>query len=1651
MASLSDYAAKTLKPATAAPVTPSLSDYATGAITPGKDASVNYQNDFATFDAKDAVQSFIQKVPIENGAPVTPEAQTLTISQKYNNLSSRLAQLSSEFDIGIMKGVGGVVGGAAQIGNWILAPLGKAIDAATGVHDKAPNPNAGDIINAFADSLEKDTGVTDRKYLDDVAEGLGTALPYIAGGVTAGALKVPALISSLGIGGLQALSTARDDYNELIKSGDKNAGVKAAGVFGIDLALNTVAHFLGPLAQGGGPGLMSSLGRVLKSTLLETGNFGIGQTIVNNVVTGRAPLEGVLDSALVMLPISAAFGAAGEVTNSTHIRAQEKQVTDIVHTIADNGLTTGHAADVISQLTGVPRSQVEAKVGEIVEADPTLQKKFADNVTTDLPDVKTFADTLAGKVDETAPKPVVETETLPAPAENNGEVKLDQESADTITKLESDLKDAYQKAGNGPLEGEKLPEAPTNPGADDGFGGKEQTLEDFQRQLDEIKNQPKAQKALESVFNELDISEAGKRIIGDATHGGTETIGVNSTFPDWIPEELRSKDLFQKLFSRLSVDTIAYPEGNRPRQRELYHLLLDEVDARTGVDTSKIRNGILEAYESGQKKETANGGSGGSKGGKSREAASSKEKVTPKKQYQEVVESAPHEDAFISTLKKNDAFNEENKDKIAAGEVEAKPGLKEFAQLSREQSARGASLRLSRGRKDLGEWAKALDKELTPDELAAQATAQAELAGGREVDAKTQKLLESGFAKYKKFLEGATRLSLRMEKEAARDGEPFNIKEGDAKAILGKLFKPGEIDFIFHTDGYIKDDATAGREALGMYTPGYALENPLIKMVMSDGKVQSKTLYEESFHAYLDNFLTTSEKADLFARTKKHILTLPGRAALKLDGYRSDELAEEWLAHDFADYASEKGGFDGNKGFYASVVSKVRDWVRKLVGAQRVYDNFLEGKRPAPRKLTVTRRMDDMLSVRKASEPEPFKNFDDLSTKLLGKLEGRDTVSKQFISDLTNSADLKQPEKDLIREVLKTEGGQVKVADFADRVKAQLLPLERTGGDGTQFGSETKFENTTLPRELRGDVQNYAEKIYQSPIKTTQGNGHFKVPNYFAHSRIEDLPRGPFESADSVGGTGKTRRVIEIQSDLFQKGRLENESLDTATVEIGGKKIQVFRNKGDSSKFGENDNGEKGTYFNDVETDNKAKLTPEEKTEAIKKANEQLAVREAEVARLEPYRNTWQDRIIREEVRAAAKDGKTKLQFPTGDTAMKVEGLVNRHDKWVTLDNELVTGSNIKEGSLITYQTHEGTPHEDRRFLVTKNNGDGTFQAVDSMTAENDHDFYNLLEKKGLLDDGRVPTLEELEPHLDKDIMGALSKMAEQLSAQDVVDKNNPIYKFYEKEVGRYLKNNYDAKLVTDAQGVTWNEVEIKPEHATKPVSAFRLRKGSGEDMSDEEAALEYYRRQKALAKPTESTPVSRETAKNSPVGEGETRQSAAFERIKDRLGVEEGPTYNQLNLAKDTSDAIDFVENNLNAARRISEGLDLPPAGMTETAISIAYAEKMANEGNFQAAAHAERARSLRQTRRGQEIVAEKGRFNDNSAPTFMRRVMQARLEAIGKAKLRYIDNLRGKTPRQAATKVIEDQAVELKKRIVSRQLRIADAQKLLDQLTCV
>ena len=103
------------------------------------------------------------------------------------------------------------------------------------------------------------------------------------------------------------------------------------------------------------------------------------------------------------------------------------------------------------------------------------------------------------------------------------------------------------------------------------------------------------EEAMAQVWDELEVAEPGQRI---KIEGG-ETKGISSTFPSWIPDELKSRELFDKVMLPLAqvLETGKYPKGIRTKQRELLDAILDEIDDRSGIDTSDIRSSIMSLYE----------------------------------------------------------------------------------------------------------------------------------------------------------------------------------------------------------------------------------------------------------------------------------------------------------------------------------------------------------------------------------------------------------------------------------------------------------------------------------------------------------------------------------------------------------------------------------------------------------------------------------------------------------------------------------------------------------------------------------------------------------------------------------------------------------------------------------------------------------------------------------------------------------------------------------------------------------------------------------------------------------------------------------------------------------------------------------------------
>lgn len=205
------------------------------------------------------------------------------------------------------------------------------------------------------------------------------------------------------------------------------------------------------------------------------------------------------------------------------------------------------------------------------------------------------------------------------------------------------------------------------------------------------------------------------------------------------------------------------------------------------------------------------------------------------------------------------------------------------------------------------------------------------------------------------------------------------------------------------------------------------------------------------------------------------------------------------------------------------------------------------------------------------------------------------------------------------------------------------------------------------------------------------------------------------------------------------------------------------------------------------------------------------------------------------------------------------------------------------------------------------------------------------------------------------------------------------------------------------------------------------------------------------------NAPVIRNTTQNQvekkPVKtKGQVRNSKAFQRVQERLGeyADIDVNYNKLNLADDTARALEFIEKNPKEAKRIALGMQGAPEGVTETAISIALAEQASEKKDFALQAQLERSRSLRQTRRGQEIVSERGRFNENSPHFFMQQVLASRIEKASKEKFRFLTKKKGERSTKTVDGKIREGTDSIKKTVRTKLSASQLAQNVIDSLTC-
>ena len=247
----------------------------------------------------------------------------------------------------------------------------------------------------------------------------------------------------------------------------------------------------------------------------------------------------------------------------------------------------------------------------------------------------------------------------------------------------------------------------------------------------------------------------------------------------------------------------------------------------------------------------------------------------------------------------------------------------------------------------------------------------------------------------------------------------------------------------------------------------------------------------------------------------------------------------------------------------------------------------------------------------------------------------------------------------------------------------------------------------------------------------------------------------------------KTRRILEVQSDLFQKGRGENNLTGLRPQEYLEKefKIQLEGNNTLSTFRSTTKNGNLNLEIRDYDGWNKISFSNIRKSERSQIAKEIIVkyndkdVSKNQFLQLLNKKGNWVNFFIQSIVQDSAKKGYEKVLFPTGSTAAKVEG------------------------------------HETLAIELTKINK--RIEAMESTTRTDSSGYSYHTDLDGTT--------------VGQGVLKDLIKRKEDLKTQGL-EKLKPIEAFYTNRVTNILNKLYNVNKITDEYNNTWSEVTILPE-----------------------------------------------------------------------------------------------------------------------------------------------------------------------------------------------------------------------------------------------
>lgn len=305
---------------------------------------------------------------------------------------------------------------------------------------------------------------------------------------------------------------------------------------------------------------------------------------------------------------------------------------------------------------------------------------------------------------------------------------------------------------------------------------------------------------------------------------------------------------------------------------------------------------------------------------------------------------------------------------------------------------------------------------------------------------------------------------------------------------------------------------------------------------------------------------------------------------------------------------------------------------------------------------------------------------------------------------------------------------------------------------------------------------NYTENEIAIPAITPSIKGHaqFSTNKGIGWFRSDEkrLDNGKGERVpDGAGGLvqlgilgSKTRRVLEIQSDLFQKGRELDKLVEPSNQRVYDPTLGYA-----------------------VEPD-------------IRKPEPWLN-NHNQFLQLLNKDNNWIKFFIKSIIQDSAKKGYETVLFPSGNTASKVEGHTTleefkrlKEDRLQELEKLIKKNKTIKYWTLSDklgsgYTGRFGTRKEVEEYLENTSN----------IYLQDNKDKFEIIEKE--------------EPR--KNYQKEKERLQQELKTieSEGFGSLRPIFKFYEEAVSNILKKNYITGRIKDEYGNEWIKVDLKEEH----------------------------------------------------------------------------------------------------------------------------------------------------------------------------------------------------------------------------------------------